>query len=198
MPLPPELQARLSKRGLIKNKADSGDGKAGKSTQTKSSSQEQEETLVLPPNWKKVIDEKTKHPYFWNTKTSEVTWHLPPGTKTVSEKKPPVVGLPTVQMPTVTTTQSGAVGKEPKEKPARPTPYKISKKPRRYKQSDELDPMDPAAYSDTPRGTWSSGLERGVEAKTGVDSTANGPLFQMRPYPSPGAVLKMNQEKGAS
>ena len=48
------------------------------------------------------------------------------------------------------------------------------------------------------RGTWSSGLERGVEAKTGVDSTANGPLFQMRPYPSPGAVLKMNKEKSSS
>ena len=44
------------------------------------------------------------------------------------------------------------------------------------------------------RGTWSSGLETGVEAKTGVDSTANGPLFQMRPYPSPGAILQMNKE----
>ena len=48
------------------------------------------------------------------------------------------------------------------------------------------------------RGTWSSGLERGIEAKTGVDSTANGPLFQMRPYPSPGAILKMNNEKSAT
>ena len=44
------------------------------------------------------------------------------------------------------------------------------------------------------RGTWASGLETGVEAKTGVDSTANGPLFQMRPYPSPGAILQMNKE----
>ncbi|XP_018647530.1 LOW QUALITY PROTEIN: putative polyglutamine binding protein [Schistosoma mansoni] len=46
-----------------------------------------------------------------------------------------------------------------------------------------------------PRGTWSSGLE-GVtgtpSAKTGVDSTASGPLFQQRPYPNPGDVLRAN------
>lgn len=39
-----------------------------------------------------------------------------------------------------------------------------------------------------PRGSWSDGLT--VEAKSGVDTTASGPLFQMRPYPSPGAVLR--------
>ena len=44
------------------------------------------------------------------------------------------------------------------------------------------------------RGTWQSGLEDKGEAKTGVDTTANGPLFQMRPYPSPGAILKMNKD----
>jgi polyglutamine-binding protein 1 len=167
----------------------------------------QTETLVLPPNWKKALDEKTSHPYFWNTKTGEVSWHLPPGTKTVSEKKPQAKPQPepkpkpppNVQMPTVTVSKSEAVEKEFKEKTNRPAPYKISKKPRRYKPpSDDLDPMDPAAYSDISRGTWSSGLERGIEAKTGVDSTASGPLFQMRPYPSPGAILKMNQEKSAS
>jgi polyglutamine-binding protein 1 len=44
-------------------------------------------------------------------------------------------------------------------------------------------------------GTWSTGLAAGDEAKTGVDSTASGPLFQARPYPSPGAVLKANAGK---
>ena len=43
------------------------------------------------------------------------------------------------------------------------------------------------------RGGWTSGLEIRGAAKTGVDSTASGPLFQQRPYPSPGAVLKMNR-----
>ena len=44
------------------------------------------------------------------------------------------------------------------------------------------------------RGTWTTGLIKKGEAKTGVDTTANGPLFQMRPYPSPGAVLRANQQ----
>lgn len=60
------------------------------------------------------------------------------------------------------------------------------------KEKEPLDPMDPAAYSEVPRGSWGTGLETGAEAKTGVDSTASGPLFQSRPYPSPGAILRRN------
>ena len=48
--------------------------------------------------------------------------------------------------------------------------------------------------NDFHRGTWTTGLLKKGEAKTGVDTTANGPLFQMRPYPSPGAVLRQNQQ----
>lgn len=55
-----------------------------------------------------------------------------------------------------------------------------------------LDPMDPASYGDCPRGTWSTGLPDRTEAKTGVDTTAGGQLYQQRPYPSPGAVLRVN------
>ena len=40
-----------------------------------------------------------------------------------------------------------------------------------------------------------SGLPNQGEANTGVDVTANGLLFQMRPYPSPGAIMRAN--KGA-
>uniref|UniRef100_A0A5K3FDS7 Polyglutamine-binding protein 1 n=1 Tax=Mesocestoides corti TaxID=53468 RepID=A0A5K3FDS7_MESCO len=61
---------------------------------------------------------------------------------------------------------------------------------------DPLDPMDPSAYSDVPRGGWTAGLEGASgstpSAKTGVDVTASGPLFQQRPYPSPGDVLRAN------
>lgn len=53
--------------------------------------------------------------------------------------------------------------------------------------------MDPASYSDIPRGKWSDGLPVHNEAKTGVDTTVSGPLYQMRPYPSPGAVLRSNK-----
>jgi len=51
------------------------------------------------------------------------------------------------------------------------------------------------ASCDVCRGSWSSGLETRDSAKTGADVTASGPLFQQRPYPSPGAVLRMNKEK---
>lgn len=37
-------------------------------------------------------------------------------------------------------------------------------------------------------------MDRKGEAKTGADTTASGPLYQMRPYPSPGAVLRLNAE----
>ncbi|XP_068921718.1 polyglutamine-binding protein 1-like isoform X1 [Petaurus breviceps papuanus] len=71
-------------------------------------------------------------------------------------------------------------------------PYPKSKKAGR--KDGELDPMDPSTYSDAPRGTWSTGLPKKNEAKTGADTTAAGPLFQQRPYPSPGAVLRANAE----
>lgn len=57
---------------------------------------------------------------------------------------------------------------------------------------EDVDPMDPAAYSDAPKGGWSTGLE-GVQPRA-ADTTAGGPLFQSRPYPAPGAVLRANQK----
>ena len=44
-----------------------------------------------------------------------------------------------------------------------------------------------------PSGGWSDGLDTRGKAKTGVDVTASGPLFQQRPYPSPGDILRANQ-----
>lgn len=66
------------------------------------------------------------------------------------------------------------------------------RKGRRHPLNEELDPMDPASYGECGRGTWASGLPQRNEARTGADVTASGPLFQMRPYPSPGAVLRAN------
>uniref|UniRef100_A0A0M3HPA7 Polyglutamine-binding protein 1 n=2 Tax=Ascaris TaxID=6251 RepID=A0A0M3HPA7_ASCLU len=57
-----------------------------------------------------------------------------------------------------------------------------------------IDPMDPAAYGDSvPIGTWSTGLH--AHDRTGADVTASGPLFQQRPYPAPGAVLRRQQQE---
>ncbi|XP_047982171.1 uncharacterized protein LOC125223193 [Salvia hispanica] len=69
--------------------------------------------------------------------------------------------------------------------------YKDSKK-RAHNDEDDLDPMDPSSYSDAPRGGWVVGL-KGVQPRA-ADTTATGPLFQQRPYPSPGAVLRKNAE----
>lgn len=66
---------------------------------------------------------------------------------------------------------------------------------RAYSEDDELDPMDPSSYSDAPRGGWVVGL-KGVQPRA-ADTTATGPLFQQRPYPSPGAVLRKNAELAA-
>ncbi|CAI5448098.1 unnamed protein product [Caenorhabditis angaria] len=57
-----------------------------------------------------------------------------------------------------------------------------------------IDPMDPAAYGDAPVGKWSDGLK--IDAVTGVDVTASGPLFQQRPYPAPGAILRRQKPPG--
>lgn len=68
-------------------------------------------------------------------------------------------------------------------------------KKRTHDEDDELDPMDPSSYSDAPRGGWVVGL-KGVQPRA-ADTTATGPLFQQRPYPSPGAVLRKNAEVAA-
>ena len=67
-----------------------------------------------------------------------------------------------------------------------------SKKRKGRGDDDPLDPMDPAAYSEVPRGTWATGLVDGTSNKGGVDSTATGPIFQQRPYPSPGDIMRAN------
>ena len=61
-----------------------------------------------------------------------------------------------------------------------------------YKSAVRLLPI--FYFTALHRGTWSTGLDRRGEAKTGVDTTANGPLFQMRPYPSPGDILRANKK----
>lgn len=54
-----------------------------------------------------------------------------------------------------------------------------------------MDPCDPTGTG----GKWSDGLQ--IMGDKAADSTAAGPLFQQRPYPAPGAVLKRKAEAGA-
>lgn len=77
-------------------------------------------------------------------------------------------------------------------KPPLGKPNRKDHRKRNRPEDDELDPMDPSSYSDAPRGGWVVGL-KGVQPRA-ADTTAAGPLFQQRPYPSPGAVLRKNAE----
>ncbi|KAG6548471.1 hypothetical protein Mapa_009959 [Marchantia paleacea] len=92
--------------------------------------------------------------------------------------------------------EAETVKKDPKQRlglrPPTGKPNRKDQKRRIPTESDELDPMDPSAYSDAPRGGWGVGL-KGQQPRA-ADTTATGPLFQQRPYPSPGAVLRRNAE----
>ncbi|KAF1744270.1 hypothetical protein MXB_3033 [Myxobolus squamalis] len=101
--------------------------------------------------------------YYWNTSKKIVSWLHPLGKSATKTKKDyKTIIYPDASYPVI--------------------------KP----DTNDLDPMDPASYTDVPRGTWSSGLFDKDEAVTGVDTTASGPLFQQRPYPPPSSVLKKN------
>lgn len=56
---------------------------------------------------------------------------------------------------------------------------------------------DPSSYSECPPGSWADGLEfaGGGRKKDAADSTASGALYEMRPLPTPGAILRMNAEQ---
>ncbi|KAJ4706759.1 Polyglutamine-binding protein 1 [Melia azedarach] len=87
---------------------------------------------------------------------------------------------------------SGKKGPKQSWKPPMGRGNRRDNKKRAFNDDDELDPMDPSSYSDAPRGGWVVGL-KGVQPRA-ADTTATGPLFQQRPYPSPGAVLRKNAE----
>eukprot|EP00794_Sanderia_malayensis_P005896 gene5896-6581_t len=161
--------------------------------------------------------EKGRHSYYWNANTNLVSWLHPLDPKAditlpanlqknnkhgrgaaphmnVSERdfKPVSAQEEKRFNPKIKTGKHPSLVKAQRHK-ERSNPYQKAQ-PKR----DELDPMDPAAYSEVARGTWSSGLREDSDIKTGVDTTASGPLFQQRPYPSPGEVLRRNNQHAKS
>ncbi|XP_029975226.1 polyglutamine-binding protein 1 isoform X2 [Salarias fasciatus] len=176
----------------------------------------------LPPNWYKVFDPACGLPYYWNVETDLVTWLSPNDptaviTKPAKKVREVVDDRVERQFEKPDRERDRERERErerdrerererdrdrdrddgrDRDRDRRKTrredmapPYGKSK---RGRKDEEMDPMDPSAYSDAPRGSWSSGLPKRNEAKTGADTTAAGPLFQQRPYPSPGAVLRAN------
>lgn len=162
----------------------------------------------LPEGWVQVGDYDTGRYYYWNINTDEVTWLSPLHPKAVITRSAESLGLigkignldspweESVDAATLAAfnSESGSdtsLSDEEEIVEKQRKPFKRGRQGQAKK--DDLDPMDPAAYSDIPRGGWSEGLDQRGKAKTGVDSTASGPLFQQRPYPSPGEILRANQ-----
>ncbi|XP_046841607.1 polyglutamine-binding protein 1-like [Xenia sp. Carnegie-2017] len=166
------------------------------------------EQLPVPPGWFLVPEKTVGASYYWNPMTNQVTWLHPLNPK--AQITNPISGgdreiMPNTIIPSPLASgddkeQLFNVGRHPslvkgsqkKMQAAVKRKQQEQEARAKKKKTDDLDPLDPAAYSDVPRGTWSTGLIEKGEAKTGVDTTANGPLFQQRPYPSPGEVLRQN------
>ncbi|XP_076816704.1 polyglutamine-binding protein 1-like [Clavelina lepadiformis] len=189
MPLPPALAARLAKRGII--------------TQTKPTSLQDEEVIEenydnpaevenrdefgnpLPLIWKKVWNDEYNTCYYWDTESGRVSW-LPPDDPEAE------IAYPASKL--ASGLERRNTQESDKAKSFSKMPRRRTTRSERIKEPEEFDPMDPSSYSDAPRGNWSVGLKKINDAKSGVDSTANGPLFQQRPYPSPGEVLNRNKQ----
>lgn len=162
------------------------------------------ELWPLPPGWEEVYDEGYGRHYFWNVHNNLVSW-LPPSHPNASTSES------AAHLREERLLKEGDESDESSEASDQEVPqqqHKEKKRDRREKEREmvhrrdkkrprvkdnDLDPMDPAAYSDIPRGTWTSGLD--AHAKTGVDTTASGSLYQMRPYPAPGAILAANAKQ---
>jgi len=147
----------------------------------------------LPPKWQEIYDPGCARYYYWNLDTDDVCWISPRHPKALvsrpaSELRTKIIDAgEDILPPTIGPSKDKPVSKQ------RYRPGRDDRDGRRIKKGkvEDLDPMDPSAYSDVPRGGWDAGLEKETE-RTGVDTTASGPLFQVRPYPSPGAILRAN------
>uniref|UniRef100_A0A8C7EHQ0 Polyglutamine-binding protein 1 n=1 Tax=Nothoprocta perdicaria TaxID=30464 RepID=A0A8C7EHQ0_NOTPE len=214
MPLPVALQSRLAKRGLLKH--------VEAAPQEEVIAEDYDEAHVdyeasrlegLPPPWYKVLDPTCGLPYYWNAESDLVSW-LPPsdpgavvtraakggaGVRALSKGRgrglsvmgwgPIWVG---VAMMGWWEQAGGGVAR------AGVCPERVGACPgcsgRGQDRQGGAHVLGGVSRAAGGTGTWSTGLPKRNEAKTGADTTAAGPLFQQRPYPSPGAVLRANAE----
>lgn len=167
----------------------------------------------LPNGWQDVWEPGLARYYFWDTNTDEVSWYPPlhPKARVTmsitrmrallrSDKRKAANDGSDDSLGEESDSDSNATSSDDEEeepKVTRITEIKMKRQPeRKVQKRNDLDPMDPAAYSeDCPRGRWADGLRNEKDGDKAADSTASGPLFQMRPYPSPGEILRMNQKK---
>ncbi|XP_041701795.1 polyglutamine-binding protein 1 isoform X1 [Coregonus clupeaformis] len=205
MPLPPALLARLAKRGILKHSDQDVDEIIAEDYDDNYVDYETTARENLPPNWYKVFDPICGLPYYWNVESDLVAWLSPTDPKSmitkaakklraeVGEDRERQIEKSDIEREREPEMERGRNdGRERDRRMQRREDTAPYSKNKRGRKDEEMDPMDPSAYSDAPKGNWSTGLPKRNEAKTGADTTASGPLFQQRPYPSPGAVLRAN------
>lgn len=179
-----------------------GEGKRTEDPSTERKRLRMIQKYPIPSDWFEEYDPGSGRHYYWHVDGKQVSWLSPNHPKAK-------ITLPVQKFREVLdagedldsddgSSDGGSDTEQPPRNrdpgPIRPRGHHQMRGNKRPRREDVLDPMDPSAYSECPRGNWSSGLETERDAKTGVDSTASGPLFQQRPYPSPGAVLRMNKK----
>ncbi|XGW27071.1 hypothetical protein V3C99_007568 [Haemonchus contortus] len=171
----------------------------------------------LPEPWVEVYDAGVARHYYWNQDTDEVCWVSPRHPiAVIGEAAPRLARELKERMEGTATTDT-----QERKSEGKPLKSALAKKKRRNSDDSDrgddsdddlakieemnerdrlkrarrkgIDPMDPAAYGDVPVGKWSSGLH--AHDRTGADVTAGGPLFQQRPYPAPGAILRAQKKK---
>lgn len=160
------------------------------------------EKYPLPKNCTELFDAGIGRYYYWDMEKNLVSWLPPSHPKSVQSE--PAAKLrqklkdphEDQEVPRSESEKKRDKHRERRDKEREERRHRHEDRDRGRKRSkrDDLDPMDPAAYSDIPRGTWSDGLETN---KSKADTTASGALFQQRPYPSPGDVLEANKQKSA-
>lgn len=116
----------------------------------------------LPEGWQEVYDPGTGRHYYWDYKSDSVSW-LPPGHPKHVPSEPAAVAREEVRLAETddeseseenSDEESGATDRDKKQ-------VRIERHRARGRskvKENDLDPMDPASYSDIPRGKWSSGL----------------------------------------
>lgn len=118
----------------------------------------------LPEGWHEVYDPGTGRHYYWEYKTDAVSW-LPPGhPKHVAGEAAAVLReevklAETDEEESESEEENSEEDDGPSEKERRHQQIEQQRARGRVKRKEnDLDPMDPAAYSDIPRGKWSAGL----------------------------------------
>lgn len=116
----------------------------------------------LPEGWQEVYDPGTGRHYYWEYKSDAVSW-LPPGHPKHVPSEAAAVAREEVKLAESDdeseSDENSADEGAPTEKDKRQQQIEKQRAKGRSKvKENDLDPMDPAAYSDIPRGKWSSGL----------------------------------------